>query len=159
MLYELEKYPNLVICQTLSKAVGLAGIRLGLLFASKEIVSWLNKIKPPYNINQLTQEFALDYLTNWKKIQEETKGIISERNLLEKKLIKFSFVKEVFPSDANFILIRVEDANHLYNYLIKRGIVVRNRSNQPLCDNTLRLSVGTSEENQQFLNVLNQFQL
>ena len=157
MLNELEKYPNLVICQTLSKAVGLAGIRLGLLFASQEIVSWLNKIKPPYNINQLTQEFALDYLTNWKKIQKETKGIIQERNLLEQKLIKFSFVKEVFPSDANFILIRVEDAKQLYNYLIKRGIVVRNRSTQPLCENTLRLTVGTSEENQFVLDALNQY--
>jgi histidinol-phosphate aminotransferase len=159
LLNELNKFPNLVICQTLSKAFGLAGIRLGLLFASQEIIFWLNKIKPPYNINQLTQQFAIDYLADWSKIQVQTTVIISERMLLEQKLKEYSFVKAVFSSNANFILVRVKDANQLYNYLIKRGIVVRNRSNQPLCDNTLRLTVGTSEENQQFLNVLNQFQL
>jgi histidinol-phosphate aminotransferase len=98
-------------------------------------------------------------LADWSKIQEQTTEIISERMLLEQKLKEYSFVKAVFSSNANFILVRVKDANQLYNYLIKRGIVVRNRSNQPLCDNTLRLTVGTSEENQQFLNVLNQFQL
>jgi histidinol-phosphate aminotransferase len=159
LLGELEKYPNLVICQTLSKAFGLAGIRLGLLFGSKEIISWLNKIKPPYNVNQLTQQFALDYLNNWEKIQSETAEIISERKVLEIALAKYSFVEEVFPSDANFILVRVNDANKLYQYLINRGIVVRNRSTQPLCQNTLRFTVGTAKENQLVLEALNQYEL
>lgn len=158
LLNDLENYPNLVICQTLSKAFGLAGIRLGLLFASKEIVSWLNKIKPPYNINSLTQNFALDYLQNWDKIQLETKEIIAEREVLEVELKKYSFVEEVFPSDANFILVRVKDATHLYQYLINRGIVVRNRSTQPLCQNTLRFTVGTAKENQLVLEALNEFE-
>jgi histidinol-phosphate aminotransferase len=159
LLGELEKYPNLVICQTLSKAFGLAGIRLGLLFGSKEIISWLNKIKPPYNVNQLTQQFALDYLSNWEKIQSETAEIISERKVLEIALEKYSFVEEVFPSDANFILVRAKDANQLYQYLINRGIVVRNRSTQPLCQNTLRFTVGTVKENQLVLEALNQYEL
>ncbi|MEY3085971.1 MAG: histidinol-phosphate transaminase [Bacteroidota bacterium] len=153
----LSDYPNLVVCQTLSKAVGLAGIRLGMLFASEEIVSWLNKIKPPYNINQLTQEFALNYLEKMEEIDSQTKEITAERNLLEKALIEFPFVEQVYSSDANFILARIDDANKLYVYLISLGIVVRNRSTQVLCQNTLRFSVGTKEENNQLINALTQY--
>jgi histidinol-phosphate aminotransferase len=153
----LSEYKNLVVCQTLSKAVGLAGIRLGMLFASNEIVSWLNKIKPPYNINQLTQEFAINYLQKIEEIELQTKEILAERNLLQEKLNEFSFVEQVFPSDANFILARIDDATKLYDYLISLGIVVRNRSTQALCENTLRFTVGTKEENKQLINALTKY--
>jgi len=153
----LSDYPNLVVCQTLSKAVGLAGIRLGMLFASEEIVSWLNKIKPPYNINQLTQEFALKYLEKMEEIELQTEEIKTERNLLEKALIEFPFIEQVYSSDANFILARIDDANKLYDYLISFGIVVRNRSTQVLCQNTLRFTVGTKEENNKLINALTQY--
>ena len=158
MIEALEMHPNLVICQTLSKAYGLAGIRLGLLYGSKEIISWLNKIKPPYNVNQLTQEFALNYLSKKEKIDHEINVIVSERERLESELAKYSFVHEVFASQANFILVRVQNANHLYDYLIQNGIVVRNRSAQPLCQNTLRFTVGLPQENNFVLEVLNQYQ-
>jgi len=155
MLEDLENYPNLVICQTFSKAYGLAGIRLGLLFGSKEIITWLNKIKPPYNINSLTQEFALNYLEKSEQIQEQIQEIKQERKQLEEKLLNFQFVKQVFPSEANFILVRVEDATNLYDFLIEKKIVVRNRSNQPLCQNTLRFTIGTPQENQLLIAALN----
>ena len=153
----LSEYKNLVVCQTLSKAVGLAGIRLGMLFASNEIVSWLNKIKPPYNINQLTQEFAINYLQKIEEIELQTEEILAERNLLQEKLNEFSFIEQVFPSDANFILARIDDATKLYDYLISLGIVVRNRSTQALCENTLRFTVGTKEENKQLINALTKY--
>jgi histidinol-phosphate aminotransferase len=145
------------VCQTLSKAVGLAGIRLGMLFASEEIVSWLNKIKPPYNINQLTQEFAFNYLQKIEEIELQIKEIIAERKLLNEALKEFSFIEQVYPSDANFILARIDDANKLYDYLIALGIVVRNRSTQPLCQSTLRFTVGTKNENNELINALTKY--
>lgn len=153
----LNRHPNLAVCQTLSKAVGLAGIRLGMLFASEEIVSWLNKIKPPYNINQLTQEFAFNYLQKIEEIELQTMEIIAERNLLNVALKEFSFIEQVYPSDANFILARIDDANKLYDYLIALGIVVRNRSTQPLCQSTLRFTVGTKNENKELINALTKY--
>lgn len=153
----LSEYSNLAVCQTLSKAVGLAGIRLGMLFASEEIISWLNKIKPPYNINQLTQEVALKYLENIELVKMQTKEIIRERNKVTASLGQFSFIKKVFPSDANFILARVDEANDLYDYLISQGIVVRNRSTQTLCENTLRFTIGTEEENIELINALSNY--
>jgi histidinol-phosphate aminotransferase len=128
-----------------------------MLFASEEIVLWLNKIKPPYNINQLTQEFALNYLQKIEEIEVQTEEIKTERNLLEKALIEFPFVEQVYSSDANFILARIDDANKLYDYLISFGIVVRNRSTQVLCQNTLRFTVGTKEENNKLINALTQY--
>jgi histidinol-phosphate aminotransferase len=128
-----------------------------MLFASEEIVSWLNKIKPPYNINQLTQEFALNYLQKIEEIELQTEEIKTERNLLEKALIEFPFVEQVYSSDANFILARIDNANKLYDYLISIGIVVRNRSTQVLCQNTLRFTVGTKEENNKLINALTQY--
>ncbi len=153
----LNRHPNLAVCQTLSKAVGLAGIRLGMLFASEEIVSWLNKIKPPYNINQLTQEFAFNYLQKIEEIELQIKEIIAERKLLNEALKEFSFIEQVYPSDANFILARIDDANKLYDYLIALGIVVRNRSTQPLCQSTLRFTVGTKNENNELINALTKY--
>lgn len=151
---QLSNYPNLVVTQTLSKAYGLAGIRLGLCLASEEIVNVLNKIKPPYNVNKLTQVKAYERVVAVESVNEEVNLILNNRNELIKALRSISFVFEIFPSDANFVLARVDDANARYNELIKEGIVVRNRSSQPLCENTLRFTVGTSKENEVLINAL-----
>ncbi|MBF8149531.1 histidinol-phosphate transaminase [Winogradskyella sp. F6397] len=155
-LSRLSEFPNLIVTQTLSKAYGLAGIRLGICYASKEIISVLNNIKPPYNINQLTQAKALERLNDMDAVQSEVKSIIFEREKLSKALKSITFVKNVFPSDANFILAKVDDANKRYQQLIEKEIVVRNRTNQLLCDNCLRFSVGTKAENEKLIEVLNQ---
>jgi histidinol-phosphate aminotransferase len=147
MLNELSIYPNLVVCQTFSKAYGMAGIRLGMLFASPEIINWMNKIKPPYNINQLTQTFAFDKLGNLNQVQLEIDSIKKERSFLLKELAGIQCVEKVYPSDSNFILIKVKNAVDCYNYLKNNGIVIRNRSSQLLCENCLRLTIGTPEEN------------
>lgn len=156
-LNELDNFPNLAVSQTFSKAYGMAGVRLGMLFASEELINWINKIKPPYNINQLTQEFVLQKLSNPAKVQQEISVIRTEREVLLAELGKLDQILVVYPSDSNFILVKVEDANSLYNYLINNGVVVRNRSNQPLCANTLRLTVGTPEENQKLLQLINNY--
>ena len=153
----LKEYPNLVICQTLSKAYAMAGVRIGLLYGSAEIISILNKIKPPYNINVLSQEKAI------KKIQQSTlefqvKKIITEREKLTKELKKITFIEKVITSDANFILVKVDDATLRYNQFIENGIVVRNRSNQPLCENCLRITIGTKEENEKVIQLLKTLQ-
>jgi histidinol-phosphate aminotransferase len=151
---ELDEYPNLVITQTLSKAYGLAGIRLGICYASGGVISVLNKIKPPYNVNELTQLRALERLSNLDKIKSEIDSIIKQRDLLLKVLVDVNFVEKIYPSEANFILIKVDDANKRYNELIANGIVIRNRTTQPLCENTLRLTIGTEEENKKLINAL-----
>ncbi len=143
----LEEYPNLVITQTFSKAFGLAGIRLGVCYASEEIIEILNKIKPPYNVNQLTQQRALQRLTNLDDLKLEVNSILEEREKLILSIKEIEYVKEIYDSDANFILIKVDDANKRYNQLLKEGIVIRNRTTQPLCENTLRLTIGTANEN------------
>ena len=154
-LTRIEKYPNLIITQTLSKAYGLAGIRLGICYASSEIIAVLNKIKPPYNVNELTQQRALERLSDSKKIESEITAIIKQRYLLLKTLEQVKFVKKIYPTEANFILIKVDDANKRYDELIAKGIVIRNRTNQALCENTLRLTIGTEEENKKLIHVLN----
>lgn len=151
---ELKAFPNLIVTQTLSKAYGLAGIRLGSCYASKEIIAVLNKIKPPYNINTLTQTAAIEGLQNKQKIKNQIEILLMQRDLLSKALANYSFVDTVFPSNANFILIKVDDANKRYDELLKKGIVVRNRTTQAGCKNCLRISVGTPSENTQLLNVL-----
>ena len=152
---ELPSYPNLIITQTLSKAYGLAGIRLGICIASEEIINILNKIKPPYNINSLTQERAISALEDWDTTQRQITQLIAERKGLFAQLEKISFVEKVYPSDANFLLVRVDDANKRYAQLIQNNIVVRNRSKQVGCENCLRFSVGTSQENQILIEILN----
>jgi histidinol-phosphate aminotransferase len=154
-LTRIEKYPNLIITQTLSKAYGLAGIRLGICYASSEIIAVLNKIKPPYNVNELTQQRALERLSDSKKIESEITAIIKQRDLLLKTLEQVKFVKKIYPTEANFILIKVDDANKRYDELIAKGIVIRNRTNQALCENTLRLTIGTEEENKKLIHILN----
>jgi histidinol-phosphate aminotransferase len=151
----LEDYQNLIVSQTFSKAFGLAGIRLGKAFANPEIVSFLNKIKPPYNISSSSQEIALEYLQNEEKIDKEIAEICKERSKVFDKLEKMKGIIQVFPSDANFILFRVENAQNIYEKLLDKGIVTRNRSSQILCENTLRVTIGTSLENDIFLTELN----
>jgi histidinol-phosphate aminotransferase len=153
-LTRIEKYPNLIITQTLSKAYGLAGIRLGICYASSEIIAVLNKIKPPYNVNELTQQRALERLSDSKKIESEITAIIKQRDLLLKTLEQVKFVKKIYPTEANFILIKVDDANKRYDELIAKGIVIRNRTNQALCENTLRLTIGTEEENKKLMEII-----
>lgn len=153
-LGKIDQYPNLVITQTLSKAYGLAGIRLGICYASAEIISVLNKIKPPYNVNELTQLRALERLSNPEIIKSEIALIIAQREQLLKVLNHIQFVQKIYPTEANFILIKVDDANKRYNELIAKGIVIRNRTTQPLCENTLRLTIGTEEENKKLIEAL-----
>ncbi|SEF96150.1 histidinol-phosphate transaminase [Flavobacterium urumqiense] len=153
---ELDEYPNLVITQTLSKAYGLAGIRLGICYASAEVISVLNKIKPPYNVNELTQKRALERLGDTDKIKSEIESIITQREELLKVLLNVKFVDKIYSTEANFILVKVDDANKRYAKLIAKGIVIRNRTTQPLCDNCLRLTVGTEQENMKLIEVLKQ---
>lgn len=148
---EIKNYPNVIVTQTLSKAVGLAGIRLGILYASQEIVDVLNKIKPPYNINQLTQLKAIEILNDYRKVIETTNTILQQKQVLENALTEISFVEKIYPSDANFILIKVDNANKRYNQLVEKGIVIRNRNNDDLCKNCLRITVGTEVENQKLI--------
>ena len=151
----LNMYPNLIVIQTLSKAYGLAGIRLGICYASNAIIAVLNKIKPPYNINTLTQDAAIKALENKDVVDVQVETLLNERNRLINAFKSVSFIKKIYPSEANFILIKVDDANKRYEELIKNGIVVRNRSSQLHCENCLRISVGTSSENTQLLSLLN----
>ena len=150
----LKTYPNLIVTQTLSKAFGLAGIRLGICYASEEIVSVLNKIKPPYNVNQLTQQRALQRVLNQDLVKQEIQQILDERTELIKALNNLEFVSAIYPTDANFVLAKVDDANKRYQQLLEKQVVVRNRSTQPLCENTLRFTVGTPEENKKLIAIL-----
>jgi histidinol-phosphate aminotransferase len=152
-LSELNDFPNLVIIQTLSKAYGLAGLRIGIAYASEEIISILNKIKPPYNLNTASQEIALKKL-NQNTLNAQLKKIISEREIVINSLKPIKFIKQIFPSDANFVLVKVDDATLRYNQLIQAGIVIRNRSNQQLCENCIRITIGTKEENNQLITTL-----
>ena len=151
---KLHEYPNLVIIQTLSKAYGLAGIRLGICYASAAIIAVLNRIKPPYNVNELTQKRALERILDAESVEDEISSILSQREDLLKVLLEVDFVAHVFPSEANFVLARVDDANKRYDQLIQKGIVVRNRSTQALCENTLRFTVGTPDENKKLIAAL-----
>ena len=155
-LERLDEFPNLIITQTLSKAYGLAGIRLGICYASPEIIAILNKIKPPYNVNELSQQRTLKRLLVIKKVQEEIEALIEMRGKIIEKLKTLHFVEEVYPSDANFVLIKVDDAVKRYHQLLKKGIVIRNRTTQPLCENTLRITIGTKKENKAMCSVLNE---
>ena len=150
----LDLYPNLIITQTLSKAYGMAGIRLGVCYASSAIISVLNKIKPPYNVNELTQQKALERVLAVDEVFDEVESILEERNRLMIALQEIKFIKEIFPTDANFILVKVDDANERYQELIEKGIVIRNRTTQPPCENTLRFTIGTSEENKKLVEAL-----
>ena len=155
-LKRLDEFPNLIITQTLSKAYGMAGIRLGLCFASEEIIAVLNKIKPPYNINELTQQRALQRVLNPDSLKLEVAEILKQKNTLLKVLHEVNFIKKIYASDANFVLVKVDDANKRYQQLLNLGVVVRNRTTQPLCEDSLRFTIGTKEENKKLIRVLNE---
>jgi histidinol-phosphate aminotransferase len=154
---ELKDYPNLVVMQTFSKAWGLAALRLGMNFASTDIIDVLNKIKPPYNINQATQELALKALDHLEDVNTMIKETVSEREALVKSLVQLPQVEKVFPSDANFVLAKIQSATAVYNYLKDKGIIVRNRSNVILCEDCLRITVGTPSENEQLIQALKSY--
>lgn len=150
----LDSYPNLVILQTLSKAFGLAGIRLGMAFGSEEIIQYLMKIKPPYNVNALTQQIALNAFKSVDKVAERISSILESRKKLESELAELPSVLKIHPSDANFLLVQFKDADGTYQKLAKNGIIVRNRSNQLHCEGCLRITVGTEEENSELISTL-----
>jgi histidinol-phosphate aminotransferase len=158
-LARLEEFPNLIVAQTLSKAYALAGIRLGACYASKEIITILNTIKPPYNVNELSQQRAIGKLQKMDEIKNEVAQLISERKRLKKELeCCVNYIEKVYPSDGNFLLIKVDDATVRYNQLLEYGIVIRNRTTEPLCNNCLRISVGVCEENQRLIRALKSIQ-
>ncbi|GMN08824.1 histidinol-phosphate transaminase [Croceitalea sp. MTPC9] len=155
---QLESYPNLVVTQTLSKAYGMAAIRLGMCFASKDIIDVLKKIKPPYNINELTQQRALKGFLNQSKVLGNVADLVEDREILNKELQKISYIEKVFPSEANFLLVKVDNATLRYKQLLDKGIVVRNLSSQALCEETLRFTIGTGEENSKLLQTLKELE-
>lgn len=155
-IHELKKYPNLVILQTFSKAWGLAGLRLGMCFASEEIISILNKIKYPYNVNVRTQQLAMEALENVYRKDIWVDEILQQRDWLKSELTSVPIVEKIFPSDANFLLVRVKDAKSTYHYLTDNRIIVRDRSRVNLCYNCLRITVGTPEENKRLIDALKQ---
>jgi histidinol-phosphate aminotransferase len=156
-LKELDHYPNLVILQTMSKAWGLAGLRLGMAFAQPSIIGIINKIKPPYNINQATQELVLEALKEVGQVNEMIRTIVVQRAELAKSLMSLSGVQRVYPSEANFLLVKMADPQAVYRYLLQSGIVVRDRSRVELCAGCLRITVGTPSENKELIMALDQF--
>lgn len=151
---ELKDFPQLVILQTLSKAWGLAALRVGMAFSSEEIIAVMNKIKPPYNINQASQELVLQALEEVGQVNDMIRIIVEERELLKTSLEALPVVKHIYPSDANFILVRVTDAKALYQELLTKGIVVRDRSSVVLCEGCLRITIGTPAENKKLLEAI-----
>ncbi|MEP6628562.1 MAG: histidinol-phosphate transaminase [Ginsengibacter sp.] len=156
-IQELTEYNNLIVMQTLSKAWGLAALRLGLCFASMDIINLFNKVKPPYNINLASQELGLKALQETPQVNEWIRVTVEERAKLESQLKQFSFVEKIFKSDANFLLVKVNDADKIYSYLSANGVVVRKRNHEPLCEGCLRITVGTPEENNELIDFLKNY--
>ena len=156
-IQELNEYPNLVVMQTLSKAWGLAALRIGMAFASEEIISVLNKVKPPYNINQASQELAVKALEEVEQVNDMIREIVAQRNLLEDHLRDLPQVIHIYPSDANFLFVKVTNPKDIYNYMLTKGIVVRDRSKVELCEGCLRITVGSPAENEQLLAALKKY--
>jgi len=150
----LDQYKNLVVLQTLSKAWGLAGLRLGICFANVEIISILDKIKPPYNISSVTQSLALERLQHEQIKNQQVKEVVAQRKIMEARLPESKVVEHVFPSDSNFLLVRMKNAKKIYDNLLNKGIVLRDRSNVILCNDCLRITIGTPNENQLLLDEL-----
>lgn len=151
---DLTEYPNLVVLQTLSKAWGLAGLRIGMAFASPEITEVMNRIKPPYNVSESTQQLALQALAQVEVVNTQIRQTVQERNRLQQELMQFVFVEHVYPSDANFLLVKMMEPSRIYQALAAAGIVVRDRSATPGCEGCLRITIGTNEENNQLIQVL-----
>lgn len=157
LIPKLLQYPNLVIIQTLSKAWGMAGLRVGMAFASRDIIDLFNKIKPPYNINAASQQLALQALNNVEQVNTWIKEIVVERAKLNEQLKTLPFVLKIYPSEANFILVKTTDPKRIYNYLTENKIIIRDRSNVQLCEGALRITVGTKEENKQLMEKLKSY--
>jgi histidinol-phosphate aminotransferase len=158
LISSIGQFPNLVVLRTLSKAWGLAAIRLGYAVAHPQIVTYLMKVKSPYNINILTSTEALKALVNTEHVQKSVAAVAAERQRLVRELSTFQFVKKVYPSDANFLLVRCTEARLLYTQLAQRGIIVRDRSSEPKLENCLRISIGTPEQNDLLLNALKELE-
>ncbi|WP_442795354.1 histidinol-phosphate transaminase [Pelobium manganitolerans] len=156
-IQELTEYANLVVLQTLSKAWGLAALRVGMAFASEEIIEVFNRVKPPYNINEASQQLALEALQNVDQVNQWIKELLKERDALVLAIKDFDFVVDIYPSDANFILVKTTNADAIYKYLTQVGIIVRNRNKVELCEGCLRITVGTKEENEALIDALKQF--
>ena len=153
-LFDLDKYPNLIVLQTFSKAWGCAAIRLGMAFACPQIIGLFNKIKYPYNVNLLTQQEAISLLQDPVKVQDWIRILLQERTRLMDEFSKLSCCETIYPTDANFFFTKVTDAKKIYEYLVSKGIIVRNRTHVALCGNCLRITIGTSEENDTLLEAL-----
>lgn len=156
-IQELTDYPNLIVMQTLSKAWGLAALRLGLCYASMDIIDLFNKVKPPYNINDASQQLGLEALQDTDTVNEWIRESVEQKAMLVKEIEHLPFVVKIYPSDANFILVKCTDANTLYDYLAAKEVIVRNRSKDVHCDNCLRITIGTPEENLQLINLLKEY--
>jgi histidinol-phosphate aminotransferase len=157
LVSKITKYPNLIVSQTFSKAQGLAAARVGIAYANESIISFLNKVKPPYNVSQLNQEAAVQSLSNDFDFKANVKLIVSERELLKKSLLELDFVTKIYPSDANFLLVEMQNATAIYNRLIKQQIITRNRSS--VVENSIRITIGTASENQKLITTLQQINL
>jgi histidinol-phosphate aminotransferase len=157
MTAQLKVYPNLVILQTFSKAWGMAGIRLGMAFADREIIQVLNRIKYPYNVNILTQKVAMEHLASSENKERWVNQILEQRDSLKGQLKQFSIVKNILPSDANFLMVKFDDAKKVFDFLIDRKIIIRDRSKIALCEGYLRITIGTSEENRMLIQALNEY--
>jgi histidinol-phosphate aminotransferase len=155
-LTSLDQYPNIIVLQTFSKAWGMAALRCGMAFASEEIIAFFNKVKYPYNVNLLTQEAVYKQVENAEQKNEWVKALLLERKKLIEALENLSVVKNIYPTDANFVLVQVTDANGIYKQLVEKGIIVRNRNTVTLCEGCLRITVGTPSENKQLLTALQQ---
>ncbi|MET3979513.1 histidinol-phosphate aminotransferase [Mucilaginibacter sp. UYP25] len=156
-IQELTEYSNLVVLQTLSKAWGLAGLRVGMAFASEEIIEVMNKVKPPYNVNEASQLLALEALGNVAQVNEWIKETLQERDKLVLTLKEFDFVLDIYPSDANFILVKTINARGVYDFLVQHGIIIRDRSKVELCEGCLRITIGTPDENKTLTETLQQY--
>ena len=157
-IQELVEYENLLVMQTLSKAWGLAALRLGLGFASEKMIDLFNKVKPPYNVNLASQQLGIKALANITEVNARIIDILEQRSWIHDQLQQFKFVQIIYSSDANFILVKVDDADKLYQYLLLNRIIVRNRTKEPLCENCLRITIGTASENETLINTLKNYE-
>jgi histidinol-phosphate aminotransferase len=154
---DIDKYPNLIVMQTFSKAFGMASVRVGMAFTSSEIIHYFNKMKPPYNISTINQRTVLQRIKKSDLYKNHVTSIISERKRVSGELKKLAVTRHVYPSDANFILVKVNNAGKIYDSLVSRGIIVRNRSS--VADNCLRITVGTKAENNKLLKALKEIEI
>ncbi|MDR1678478.1 MAG: histidinol-phosphate transaminase [Prevotellaceae bacterium] len=156
-LEDLNKYPNIIVLQTFSKAWGMASVRCGMAFASEEIISYFNKVKYPYNINKLTQDFVSEQLNYLERKEKWVTMLLEQRGYLQKELKTLPLVEKIYPSDANFLLVKVPDADAVYNYLVGKGIIIRNRNKVSLAFGCLRITIATKAENDMLINELKNY--